>query len=152
MIEQGKHGHGTLVIAEDDQNDFILLERALGRAGGDFTIYRGQDGTEAMELLRREKLEPNSAPVCLIVDLNMPVMNGFELLACLRADHTFKSIPIVVLTASSDPADVSRAYALGASFYFVKPTRFEALVELLRTFQGWWTCSARASLPLTAAS
>ncbi|MFO1499375.1 MAG: response regulator [Verrucomicrobiota bacterium] len=127
----------VVVVAEDNEDDYLLLCRAFQRAGIDAVIKRGRDGEEAKQLLCQ--LAGAATPaLCLLVDLKMPVMDGFDLLSYVKSDHQLKGIPAVVLTTSANPTDLQRAYQLGANSYLVKPSRFETLVEMSRALGDWW--------------
>lgn len=102
-----------------------------------FELQAVSDGDQAIAYLRgvndfcdRKKYP---VPQLILLDLKMPRVSGFDVLAWLRSDDKFKQLPVVVLTSSNHDADVKRAYDLGAKSYLVKPVGFEALVELVKT-------------------
>ena len=127
----------TILHVEDDPNDTLLLEHACKKAGLVFDLQAVSDGDQAIAYLRgmndfsdRSKYP---LPKLILLDLKMPRLSGFDVLAWLRSDEGFRGVPVVVLTSSNHDADVKRAYALGAKSYLVKPVGFEALVELVKT-------------------
>lgn len=127
----------TILHVEDDPNDTLLFQHACRKAGMTFELQAVSDGDQAIAYLRgandfcdRKKFP---VPQLILLDLKMPRVSGFDVLAWLRADDQFKGLPVVVLTSSNHDADVKRAYDLGAKSYLVKPVGFEALVELVKT-------------------
>lgn len=130
-------GSTTILHVEDDPNDTLLLEHACRKAGMIFNLQAVSDGDQAMAYLRGTNAfsdrTKHPMPKLILLDLKMPRVSGFDVLAWLRSDDTFKQLPVVVLTSSNHDADIKRAYDLGAKSYLVKPVGFEALVELVRT-------------------
>lgn len=127
----------TILHVEDDPNDTLLLEHACRKAGIVFDLQAVNDGDQAMDYLRGANAfsdrKKHPMPKLILLDLKMPRVSGFDVLAWLRADDTFRQLPVVVLTSSNHDADIKRAYDLGAKSYLVKPVGFEALVELVKT-------------------
>jgi len=127
----------TILHVEDDPNDTLLLQHACRKAGIVFELQAVSDGDQAIAYLRGvedfsdRKRYP--MPQLILLDLKMPRVSGFDVLAWLRADDKLKALPVVVLTSSNHDADIKRAYDLGAKSYLVKPVGFEALVELVKT-------------------
>lgn len=138
----------VILVAEDDENDVFLLQRAFKKTGVDLPCYVCKDGGEAMAYLKGEgKFADRVAhpfPRVLITDLKMPRCSGFELLRWLHDHPECDLIPKIVLSASAVPDDVKLAYHLSANCYFRKPTSFDELVELVRLVQAFWV---RAELP-----
>jgi CheY-like chemotaxis protein len=138
----------VILVAEDDPNDVFLLERAFKKVGVGMPSYICGDGGEAMTYLKGEgKFSDRITypfPRVLITDLKMPKCTGLDLLRWLHDHPECNLIPKIVLSASSEPADVKRSYQLGANCYFRKPTKFDDLIELVKMAQTFWT---RAELP-----
>lgn len=137
-----------LLVAEDDDNDFFLLESALKRNGARVFIHRVKDGQEAIEWLERLGSGQSNARQCspevLLLDLKMPRKSGFEVIHWVRNNPTLKSLIVVVFSGSSLSEDVNRAYDLGANSYVIKPARWETLITCTaQIFQYWSKCSAR---------
>ncbi len=130
-------GLTTILHVEDDPNDTLLLEHACRQAGIVFDLQAVNDGDQAMDYLRGANAfsdrKKHPMPKLILLDLKMPRVSGFDVLAWLRADAAFRQLPVVVLTSSNHDADIKRAYDLGAKSYLVKPVGFEALVELVKT-------------------
>jgi CheY-like chemotaxis protein len=127
----------TILHVEDDPNDTLLLEHACKKAGLVFDLQAVSDGDQAIAYLRGANnfsdRDKHPLPKLILLDLKMPRLSGFDVLAWLRSDEGFRSVPVVVLTSSNHDADVKRAFDLGAKSYLVKPVGFEALVELVKT-------------------
>jgi len=113
-----------VVVADDDPTILMLLEATLRNYG--YRSHLVEDGVEAIEVARRVR------PQALIVDINMPGRDGYEVLSTLRADRRTRGIPVLLLTARHQEADVIRAFDLGASEYMVKPFNPMELVARLR--------------------
>lgn len=138
----------AILIVEDDVNDQAFLSRALKRIGVGSRVSVVNDGEEATVYLRGigpyadRKLHP--LPRLLITDLKMPRMGGLELLGWMKGDERFCLIPAVVLTSSSDHADIAAAYAKGARGYMIKPVQFADLEKLVRTIVDYWSAACIA--------
>jgi len=122
--------------------DTLLLQRALDKAGPLFNAQFVADGQEVLDYLQGDNRfadrDQFPVPGLIILDLKMPRLNGFDVLNWLKAQPRHCTTPVVILSSSDDPSDVTRAYSLGASTYLVKPPRSEDLHGLVRTFQDYW--------------
>lgn len=127
----------TILHVEDDPNDTLLFQHACQKAGVVFDLQAVSDGDQAIAYLRGANSFSDRGkhplPKLILLDLKMPRVSGFDVLAWLKDDGSFNGVPVVVLTSSNHDADVKRAYDLGAKSYLVKPVGFEALVELVKT-------------------
>jgi CheY-like chemotaxis protein len=132
----------TILMADDDPDDRLLTADALKEARLINDIRFVENGAELLEYLRRqgEFAPPADAPRpgLILLDLNMPKMDGRTVLKELKMDPELRSIPVVVLTTSKDDEDVYRSYDLGVNSYIVKPVTFEALVDILQTLEKYW--------------
>lgn len=132
----------TILIADDDPDDRMMAQDALAesRLGNDVQFV--EDGQELLEYLRREGRFSDPAvsprPGIILVDLNMPRVDGTTAIQAIKADATLCHIPLVVLTTSSAEADIFRSYALGVSSYITKPASFDALVKVMKGFGQYW--------------
>jgi CheY-like chemotaxis protein len=116
----------NVILAEDDDGHARLMERNLRRGGIVNQIQRVRDGKELVDLL----LSANgNGPDLVFLDLNMPRLDGFEVLARLKADARLRSIPVIMVTSTDSQREIKRAYELGASGYVVKPVDAEAFVD-----------------------
>jgi len=127
----------TILHVEDDPNDTLLFEHACRKAGVVFDLQAVSDGDQAIAYLRGAEdfsdRGKHPLPKLILLDLKMPRVSGFDVLAWLRSETSLNKVPVVVLTSSNHDADVKRAYDLGARSYLIKPVGFEALVEMVKT-------------------
>ena len=141
----------SILIAEDDENDAIILERALRKVGFVNPVRFCRDGTDVLAYLQGEAPYENRAefpfPRILITDLKMPKMGGIEVLKWLYDHPECNLIPKVVLSASRQMADVQEAYRWGANSYLVKPGGYQALTEMLKVFFQYWEMCEKPHLP-----
>ncbi len=133
---------GTILVAEDNEDDYMLIDLACRRAGMHMPRIRVGNGIEAQDYLRgtgafadRQRFP---LPHLVLSDLKMPRMNGLELLGWLRSQPLLKRIPFVLLTASSQQSDVNQAYDLGVNSFLVKPITLEELTHLLVQVKNYW--------------
>lgn len=132
----------TLLLADDDPDDRLLVEEALEESGSAVELRSVEDGEELVSyLLRRGRYADPSLsphPAVVLLDLKMPRKNGHQALKEIKGDPRLKRIPVVVLTTSKAEEDVARAYDSGANSFVVKPTDFGTLVEVMKTMEGYW--------------
>lgn len=129
--------NGTIVVIDDSAGDITLLEEGLAEAGVHADVHREYDGGGALDYLDRvaRRIEPR--PCLVLIDINMPGVNGFEVLAALRRDARLAGLPCCILSTSNAMSDIARARALGADAYLLKPTSFDgylALAEQVRAY------------------
>lgn len=132
----------VLLVAEDDENDALLLERALRRAKSDFRMLRVANGEELVDYLESRPpfhdRELHPTPALILLDLKMPRMDGFDVLKWRQDSIPARLVPVVVFASSTLDRDIKKAYALGANSYAVKPMRSDALEGMVRALVGWW--------------
>jgi CheY-like chemotaxis protein len=124
----------VILLAEDDDGHAQLIRRNLKRAGVVNQVVRVRDGQEALDYLHRRGTfvdRPPRAPLLLLLDINMPRVDGVEVLKAIKADPATAQIPAIMLTTTDDPREVERCYQLGCSVYISKPVRYEDFVEAL---------------------
>jgi CheY-like chemotaxis protein len=140
-----------ILIAEDDPNDAVLLERALQKAVRRSTFRICTNGDQAIEYLSGRGSYSDRAtfpfPRMLLTDLKMPRRSGFELLKWLQAHPQCNVIPSIVMSASDTVEDVKLAYQLGANCYFRKPGSFSELCKIVDLLVGFWSVAALPPLP-----
>ena len=140
MTSGARPGH--IVVAEDDPDDQLLIRLALKDAQLAHELRIVADGEQLLAYLRHEPPFEDAAahprPSLVLLDFDLPRMDGRQALTAIRADPQLRSIPVVVLTASTPDADVRRAYDLGANSYIAKPATFEGLAEVLRGIGRYW--------------
>jgi CheY-like chemotaxis protein len=127
-----------ILLVEDDQVDAMTVKRALKDLNVTNKLVHKPDGEEALGYLRDGS---SKKPCVILLDLNMPKMNGIELLKTMKADDTLKKIPVVVLTTSQDTQDKVETFGLSVAGYIVKPTDYKKFVEAMRTINLYWTLS-----------
>jgi CheY-like chemotaxis protein len=136
------------LLVEDDENDVLLIQRAFNGAKLMNPLMVVRDGEQALQYLKGEGSYANRAefplPALVLLDLNMPGMDGFQVLQWIRAQETLRALRVVVLTASDAMRDVNRAYQLGANSFLVKPVDFERFVEVSQALAGFWVWMAKA--------
>lgn len=129
----------TFLIVEDNELDMEKIERSLAKLDIRNPVVRAFDGIEALDILRGENgAEQIQPPFVVLLDLNMPRMNGIELLAEIRADRTLAPTPVFVLTTSDRSADVERAFQYNVAGYIVKPLDRSAMTEVLEKLEAFW--------------
>ena len=137
---------GVILIVEDREDDILLMRKAFDRASLINPVQIVHSGEDAVAYLSGEGKYSNRAefplPVLVLLDLKMPGMDGFEVLAWIRQQEGIRGIPVVVLTSSSEIRDVNRAYALGANSFFVKEFDFQNAVDLSKLLRQYWVHKA----------
>lgn len=129
----------TILIAEDEEIDVILLKRALKAAGAEYTLKIVGDGLEAIEYLAGLQRKTGAVlPVLFLLDINMPRCNGLEVLERLQGTPLHRVIPTVMFSSSNHPSDIERAYRLGAHAYLVKPSSNLQRQEMIKTLHEFW--------------
>ena len=126
-----------ILLIEDNPMDVDLTRRAFTRRKVINTIEVARDGEEAIAHIRRWELgEP--WPVVILLDINLPKINGLEVLRELKTHPLLQRIPVIVLTSSGEDRDIQKAYELGANSYIVKPVDFEKFVEVAAQIDLYW--------------
>lgn len=132
----------TVLMAEDDEDDRLLVRDAWQEARIRNELVFVQDGVDLLAYLRREGAYAPPAraprPGLVLLDLNMPRMDGREALEAIKSDESLRSIPVVVMTNSKTEEDILRTYDLGASGFVVKPVSLTALTEVVRALRRYW--------------
>lgn len=135
----------TILLVDDSENDICLLRIAFSKAEITNPIQEVHNGDEAIAYLQGEPPFDDRSkfplPALMLLDLNMPTHNGFEVLEWLRAQPGLKRINVVILTASLREEDVDRAFDLGANSFLVKPSSIEGLTSIGRCFRDWMNCT-----------
>jgi CheY-like chemotaxis protein len=126
----------VILAAEDDPDDALIFKMMFARATLPQTLYLVEDGQQVIDWLSGK--DPYSdrvkypVPDHVLLDLKMPVKNGFEALEWIRSQKPFEGLPVSILSSSDDPQDVKRAYELGATTYFVKSPHLQDVIQYLR--------------------
>jgi CheY-like chemotaxis protein len=128
-----------VLLVEDSPGDVRLTREAFREANGAVRLHVASDGVEAMEFLRQEGAYADvPRPDFILLDLNLPRMDGREVLAHIKADDDLRTIPTVILTTSEADADVLRSYELNANAYLRKPVTLEAFEKLVQSINDFW--------------
>jgi CheY-like chemotaxis protein len=131
-----------ILLAEDDENDIILMRRGFERAAIPNPLFVVHDGQEAVDYLAGARnfsqREQYPLPGLMLLDLKLPWMDGFDVLTWLRTQPQFDTLPVVVLTSSRLQSDIDRSRQMGVYDYRVKPNQFEDLVRLLDDVRKCW--------------
>jgi CheY-like chemotaxis protein len=123
-----------LLHVEDDDSVAFLLRAALDEIGASISVYRVSDGEQALAFLRRSGVyREASQPEIILLDLNLPKVDGWEVLEAIRKDEALREIPVVVCSASSRMEDRERALSAGARRYVVKPARFSLWLDEVKS-------------------
>lgn len=131
-----------ILMADDDPDDRLLAQEALREIRIDDCLEFVEDGEQLMAYLQREGDYGNGVaqrPDLILLDLNMPRKNGREVIEELKADPKLRRIPVIVFTTSSAEEDIIRSYELGVNSFIVKPASFEGFIDVMRTFNRYWT-------------
>lgn len=132
----------NILLADDDENEELLLRRAFYKAGLPHRLIAVRDGEQAIEYLSGtgpfENREEHPFPTLLLLDLKMPRTNGFGVLEWIRKQRDIRRLIVVILTSSRQETDVDRAYDLGANSYITKPSVIDDLIEDMRRLHGYW--------------
>lgn len=129
--------NNPILIVEDNPVDLDLTLRAFSSRKLTNPIQVARDGEEALAFIQRwEEGEP--LPVVILLDLNLPKVNGLEVLQILKSHPDFKTIPVVILTTSSESSDMKSAYQLGVNSYIIKPVDFEKFIDMAKQIELYW--------------
>jgi len=127
-----------VLLVEDDSVDAMTVKRAFKDLRVMNPLTHRINGEEALEYLRDKSSEK---PCVILLDLNMPKMNGIEFLKVVKADDVLKRIPVIVLTTSKEECDIMDSFKLSVAGYIVKPVNYTKFVETIRTIDLYWTLS-----------
>jgi len=132
----------TILIADDDEDDRFIIQKALDESIITNPIVLVQDGQELMDYLNHEgqykDLTDNDLPGIILLDLNMPRKDGREALAEIKANPKLNLIPVIILTTSKSEEDILKSYTTGASSFITKPVTFIALLKAIQTIGTYW--------------
>ncbi len=134
-----------ILLVEDDDIDTENVIRAFNKNKMSNPLFTVENGEEALAFLRHEEpyTDPQKSPRpgLILLDINMPIMNGIEFLKIVKADEDLKSIPVVVLTTSGEESDRVESFNLSVAGYIVKPVEFEDFVKAVKAIKVYWTLS-----------
>ena len=129
-----------VLVVEDNPNDVSIIKRAMRKSDVKCELYFARDGEEALDFLYRQKEEFEDAPRpdLILLDLNLPKINGLEVLAKIKGDESLRRLPVIVLTISEREEDMVKAYDSGAASYMTKPVDSKDFERLIQTVQDYW--------------
>lgn len=137
MIEANK----AILVVEDNPADFFATERGLRKAGLANPIVHAESGEDALDYLYgtgKYSGQGVQRPGIVLLDINLPGLNGGEVLERIRADDTLKLVPVIMLTTSNDERDVQMAYRLGANSYVQKPVDLDGFMAAVKRLKDYW--------------
>jgi CheY-like chemotaxis protein len=134
----------NVLLVEDSLGDVRLTQEAFRNANVAVHLHVASDGVEAMDFLNHQGVFANSPrPDLTLLDLNMPKMDGLQVLAQIKGSDDLKTIPTVILTTSSSEVDIEKSYQLQANCYLVKPVQLDAFENLAKSINDFWLAEAR---------
>jgi two-component system, chemotaxis family, response regulator Rcp1 len=134
----------NVLLVEDSPGDVRLTQEAFRAANPSVSLHVANDGVEAMIFLRKQNGHANSPrPDMILLDLNMPRMDGRQVLAEIKKDDKLKTIPTVILTTSEAEVDVAKSYQLQANCYLTKPVQLDAFEDLVKSINEFWLTTVR---------
>lgn len=130
-----------ILVADDDADDLFMLKEAFSSLKVDKEICNVENGEELLEFLHRKGKFSDAnlpSPKLILLDLNMPKVDGRECLKIIKADAELSKIPVIIFSTSNNPEDISHSYALGANSYIIKPYSYNELVEIIDMINKYW--------------
>jgi chemotaxis family two-component system response regulator Rcp1 len=133
-----------VLLVEDSRGDVRLTQEAFREVDPTIPIHVVYDGVEAMDFLQREGDHTEAPrPDLILLDLNLPKMDGREVLARIKGTPLLQSIPTIILTTSQDKADIEKSYHLHANCYLIKPVQFDDFEQLVKSVNDFWLIKAQ---------
>lgn len=143
----------VVLVAEDSEHDRLIIAEAFKEAVILAELRFVEDGEELLDYLRRTGAYADGAgrdapwPAVVLLDINMPKVNGHEAMRAIRADARLRDLPVIALSTSDSPKQIALAYSLGVNSFLTKPARFPDFVKLMRLFAGYWLEGVRLPPP-----
>lgn len=135
-----------LLLIEDNPTDVRLFREASADQKATYELHVATNGAQALDVLfQRGKYATVPRPDLIVLDLNLPILSGHEVLNAVKAHHELSLIPVIVFSVAQDPAEIRKAYELGASCYVIKPTQYEEFERVFGCFADFWL--KRVSFP-----
>jgi CheY-like chemotaxis protein len=140
LIKEKKQKNLEILVVEDNPADVRLMQEALKESQLRSTIHVARNGVEALDFFRRQIQEHfKRYPDLIILDLNLPLSHGFDVLTHLKSDPRLRRIPVIVLSSSANREDILKSYDLHANCYILKPVDLEPFVELIQSIENFWS-------------
>ncbi len=138
-----------ILLVEDNPGDIFLISHSLGQSQLPYNLYDVEDGQEAINFLRKKgEYASVDSPHLVLLDLNLPIKNGFEVLEEIKEEPSLKHLPVVILTSSNSEQDVLNSYRLYANCYVTKPFEVDEFSEVIKVIESFW--ANYAHLPLVS--
>ncbi len=129
-----------ILLVDDNEDDILMTLEAFHEANITNQVQIARDGQEALDFLGGSPQYKNAAnPILILLDINMPRRNGFEVLQAIKSDRELRHIPVVMLTTSTREEDVVKSYAIGACSYIPKPSLFDDLICMAKNLSTYWS-------------
>jgi two-component system response regulator len=131
----------NILMADDDPDDRMLMKEALDENNLSNAIHFVEDGEELVHYLYKKgkfTTQPTFRPGLILLDLNMPKIDGREALKIIKSDRDLRRIPVIILTTSNSEWDITNTYDLGVNSFICKPVRFDQLIEIIRAIGNYW--------------
>ena len=133
-----------ILLVEDNEDDIVIVQEAFADAKLTNVIHTVRDGEEALTYLRREgPYKDARQPSLMLLDINMPKKNGFEVMQGMKADSRLRPLPVIMLTMSERDEDILRSYAFGACSYIRKPVDLDQFHAAIKQFEVYWNTVSR---------
>lgn len=132
-----------ILLVEDSVADAKLVQLALEESGSTSEVLRAEDGADAVVKLDAIAAGDIARPDLVVLDINLPRVNGIDVLRRIKADPDLRTLPVVVFSTSRSDVDVAAAYACGASSYVVKPVDLHRFMDVVRSIESYWTATVR---------
>lgn len=132
-----------ILLVEDSVADAKLVQLALEESGSTSEVLRAEDGADAVVKLDAIAAGDIVRPDLVVLDINLPRVNGIDVLRRIKADPDLRTLPVVVFSTSRSDVDVAAAYACGASSYVVKPVDLHRFMDVVRSIESYWTATVR---------
>lgn len=120
---------GSILLVEDDPGHALLIEKNLRRAGLPYPIVKFEDGRKAVDYLFGEA---GARTVLVLLDLNLPVLDGYQVLKIVKSDERTKLLPVIMLTTTDNPQEIEKCYELGCNAYMTKPVEYDQFSDAMR--------------------
>lgn len=128
-----------ILLIEDNLGDVLLTKEAFRVAHFKYNLHIAKDGAEALQMLEKQgRFNKIPKPDLILLDLNLPKIDGREVLEKIKSNITLKDIPVIVLSGSDAESDITKSYDLHANSYIVKPDNFDDLVEIIASIENFW--------------
>jgi CheY-like chemotaxis protein len=142
MYKESVMAAKSILLVEDNPDNIELTLRAFRKSNTRHEVIVAHDGTEALDYVFGRGVyagrDLNDMPAIILLDLQLPTINGFEVLRQVRTDERTKLLPVVILTTSGEREDIVRSYALGANSYVCKPVDFKQFIDLIQQLVSYW--------------